>query len=503
MGKRKLEEEVNAQPSKKLASLSLSGVTSPTIQIITGSYERVLHGVTAWLPSSEKDEATFVDSFLYQPHMSRITSLGLSTASDSGKRTLATGSADERINLYQISSIAPKYQADNSNGIAAIASSKGGKSQASGNRELGSLMHHGAQITQLWFAGKTKLLSAADDNKIAITRLRDMATLSTIKAPLPKFQNRPSGDTAAANDLPKGINSFAVHPSMKLMVSVGKGERCMRLWNLTTGKKAGVLNFDRSVLSDIGEGRLSKGEGVSVEWDPEGEEFVVAFERGALVFGMDARPKAKIITKEKVKIHRIRYLQKRVQNENIIAIGTEDGRVLFFSTTTVPLDEKDNVSAEENEANKPEADFPACRLVAQLGGPMEAVVGRIKDFEVLQTSDEESGTDEVYLVAGSSDGSIRIWSFDLHDLAMPSVNGDEKPNGSAKKLAGVSTNSSTQGGKDNATVKQIGTLRGAFSTENRITCLTAFLMDPPRQGQIVEDEIGPEANEEESSDDSD
>jgi len=70
------------------------------------------------------------------------------------------------------------------------------------------------------------------------------------------------------------------------MVSVGKGEKCMRLWNLVTGKKAGVLNFERNLLQGVGEGRWTSGEGRRVEWDSVGEEFVVSFERGCVVFGM-------------------------------------------------------------------------------------------------------------------------------------------------------------------------------------------------------------------------
>lgn len=51
------------------------------------------------------------------------------------------------------------------------------------------------------------------------------------------------------------VNDFAVHPSLILMLSVSKGEKSMRLWNLVTGKKAGVLNFSREMLMEVGEGK--------------------------------------------------------------------------------------------------------------------------------------------------------------------------------------------------------------------------------------------------------
>ena len=60
----------------------------------------------------------------------------------------------------------------------------------------------------------------------------------------------------------------------------------MRLWNLVTGRKAGVLNFTREVLQGVKESRWSTGEGRRIAWDSEGEEFAVAFEWGAVVFGI-------------------------------------------------------------------------------------------------------------------------------------------------------------------------------------------------------------------------
>lgn len=66
----------------------------------------------------------------------------------------------------------------------------------------------------------------------------------------------------------------------------------MRLWNLVTGKKAGVLNFSKEVLQSVKEGRWSTGEGRKIEWNLKGEEFAVAFEWGAVVFGIVGVPVA-------------------------------------------------------------------------------------------------------------------------------------------------------------------------------------------------------------------
>ena len=268
----------------------------PTLQIIVGTYEKVLHGLTAHLPS-ERDSSTtvapdisFADTFLFQAHGSAIRSLALSplssakSAPDEQKLILATGGSDERINLYHLSaSFCPIH-----NNSVASTPSLTNKSiiENSRNRELGSLLHHSSSVNALYFPTRSKLLSAADDNTIAVIRTRDWTVLSSIKAPIPKSHGRPSGDTAPLGAYPAGVNHFAVHPSMKLMVTVGKGENCMRLWNLVTGKKAGVLNFEKGILQGFGQGKWNSGEGRKVEWNGVGEEFVVSFERGAVIFGL-------------------------------------------------------------------------------------------------------------------------------------------------------------------------------------------------------------------------
>ena len=266
-----------------------------TIQIITGSYERELHGIAASLlqdkdiPDNKDNVVNFSDSFLFNAHSSAIKCLAISPlfskdGSPSQKIILASGGTDERVNLYHLST---STAADGDRMKSSIPTLDGSKIlENPKNRELGSLVHHSSSVTALYFPTQSKLLSAAEDNTIAVTRTRDWTMLSTIKAPIPKATGRPSGDTAPPGDAPCGVNDFAVHPSMKLMISVGKGERCMRLWNLITGKKAGVLTFERDLLQKIGEGKWDSGEGRKVKWNVEGNEFVVSFERGAVVFGM-------------------------------------------------------------------------------------------------------------------------------------------------------------------------------------------------------------------------
>ncbi|TAQ84663.1 hypothetical protein B7494_g7001 [Chlorociboria aeruginascens] len=432
-------------PSKKVKSTFQAKPEMTTIQIVTGSYDRVLHGITVTIPPSS--EIRFADTFLFNAHTSAIRCLALSPPSapvsnQTQKIILASGSTDERINLYHLSAHAPTKIS-----LPAIYSPISRPViENPKNRELGSLLHHSSSITALCFPTRSKLLSSAEDSTIAITRTRDWSLLSTIKAPIPKQLGRPSGDTAPLGGAPSGVNDFAVHPSMKLMISVGKGEKCMRLWNLVTGKKAGVLSFGREMLGEVGEGRFSRGEGRKVAWGSTdaGDEFTVGFERGVLVFGMDSKPRCKVMPDPRTKIHQLCYVPVDEEDLQVMALSTEDGRVLFYSTRPTDLSTSATVEGKESS-------LPSAKLIAQLGGKNCGVTGRIKDFTALNT-----GASTTLIITGSSDGVIRIWNLSTTDL--------------------------THGGE----AKQVGKLLGSYQTNNRITCLKAFVMLPRPEG--AEDE---------------
>ncbi len=287
-------------PSSTAAKESAAAATNNdrivTLQIIVGSYERVLYGLTATIypindasRTRKKRRVEFADTFLFNAHASAVRCLAVSPmqpgegGSGTRKVVLASGSTDERINLYQLSASLPPPEEGHARRPTL---GNNPVMENPKNRELGSLLHHSACVTRLCFPTRSKLLSSAEDNTIAVTRTRDWTALSTIKAPLPRAHGRPSGDTAPAGGAPAGINDFAVHPSRKVMLSVSRGERCMRLWNLMTGKKAGVLKFDRELSQSLGEGRWSGGEGRTLDWNVTGEEFVVGFERGAVVYSI-------------------------------------------------------------------------------------------------------------------------------------------------------------------------------------------------------------------------
>lgn len=447
-----------------------------SVQVVTGSYERVLHGFTASIPAEaldmtnetdNTDKTTFSDTFLFAAHASSVRCLAISPPTESDKRYLATGSSDERINVYTIST-APPLSSNAAKNLPSLAQTS--ISENPSNRSLGSLLHHDRAITRLHFPAKGKLFSSAEDNTIAISRTRDWTALSSIKAPLPKVQGRPSGDTAGPGEIPMGINDFAIHPSQKLMLSVGRGEKSMRLWNLMTGKKAGVLTFEREVLTQAGEGKFSSGEGRRIIFDEAGENFIVGFERGAVIFGIDdSKPKAIIKTNPATKLHKMAFLpslssEEQEQDKSILTVSTEDGRILFFDVSSAA-----STPAPENSKS-----LPVCECIAQLGGKAANVSGRVKDFDIVPVP---GSAGDLIFVAASSDGAVRLWFVKGESI-------------SAAERKGVLT--------------QVGKLVGVQESGSRITCLGAFAMDGVQGNEKVDSDDGvdgEEGEEESGSDD--
>lgn len=450
--------------------------TEPVIQIVTGSYERVLHGMTASisdLSSQGSPSVAFADTFLFNAHSSAIRCLAISPlpdfdSADSQGVFLASGGTDERINIYSLSA-APTVESDKMPTMPTLGKNK--ISEDPRNRELGAIMQHYASITALHFPTRSKLLSASEDNTIAITRTKDLTVVSTVKAPHPKVQGQPSGDTAPPGATPAGVNDFSVHPSMKLMISVGKGEKCMRLWNLVTGKKAGVLNFGREELMSVKESKYNSGEGRRVRWSPSGNEFAVAFERGAVIFGEDSKPKCKALPLPLTKLHQMHYIKAAEIGVNQLALSTEDGRVLFYAAS--------KVDSMNEDGDAPSTDsLPDAQLVAQLGGKEQGVTGRVKDFEIVPIPSEPEQAASLAIVTASSDGTIRIWHVNASALV-------ESRYASLKAPA------------------QVGKLIGTYETGSRITCLKAFLMQAPRTDEGLSEFEGLTEEGEDLSSDSD
>jgi len=375
---------------------------------------------------------------------------------------LASGGSDECVNLYSIASDKPGRPS----GKAALPTLLPAASTSTRNRELGRLAHHAGAVSALVFPGRAKLLTAGMDNVLAVARTSDWVVLSKLRAPIPRPTGRPAGDTAAAGEVPAGIAGIAVHPSAKLALTVGLGEKCMRLWNLVTGKKAGVLSFDRDVLAAVGEGRWRGGEGRSVAFAEDGDEFVVGFERGAVVFALDCTVKGIARPSDPpTKVCQAKFLPKEScpgMKGNVLALATEDGRIVFFdSGSTVGKDARGDAHDAKKES------VERCRVLGSMG---EITKGnRIKDFEVLSL--DVGGTQETILVTGSSDGAVRVWQVHVKALTAAATATHEAS--AAPELT-----------------QSMGLLLALHDTARRITCLTAFVMDAHDGVETNEDASG-------------
>ena len=152
--------------------------------------------------------------------------------------------------------------------------------------------------------------------------------------------------------------------------------------------------------------------------------------------------------------------------KDLLAVSTEDGRVIFYSTTVLQ-------DAEEGD----DSTIPHATPVAQIGGKQAGLPGRIKDFEVLSL--EEQTTEirhDILVVTGNSEGVVRVWK----------VNG-----------------TSLVPGKKSKEIRQTGTLLTTYETGNRITCLAAFIMLPAEDPSTLFDSADESSEEEEESDSDD
>jgi protein MAK11 len=132
-----------------------------------------------------------------------------------------------------------------------------------------------------------------------------------------------------------------------------------------------------------------------------------------------------------------------VSTANSLSLSTEDGRIVFFDTSTTTL--KGDTSSS----------IPAFLVTGQIGGSLVGVSSRIKEYSILpllSTNQEEGTSSGLLIVAGGSDGIVRIWSLMENELL------------------------DTKAVSDCRVAIQVGNLLGSYETGNRITCLTGFIM---------------------------
>lgn len=173
--------------------------------------------------------------------------------------------------------------------------------------------------------------------------------------------------------------------------------------------------------------------------------------------------------------------------EELLAVSTEDGRIIFYSTKRL-----------QKASDDDESPIPHAEAVAELGGRAAGFPGRVKDFEILNVGGESTAQKgDLLVVTANSEGVVRVWMLRANSLLR---NTKENPEASDNK---------SQGSKN----LQVGKLLNVYETGNRITCLKAFIMLPPdpltpddfdeSSGDDIEEDEEEEEEEEESGEGSD
>ncbi|AMD20930.1 HDR188Wp [Eremothecium sinecaudum] len=303
---------------------------SNQFRIIVGSYE---HNLLCLSLNLDLSTPLFTPIFHFQAHILSIKCLDIS------KRYLVSGSNDEHIKIYDLQK----------------------------RKELGTLLNHNGSITTLRFSrskvteesptATTKwMLSASEDNKIIIWRVKDWENFATL-----------TGHTGRINDLD-------IHPSGRVAVSVSE-DHSIRLWNLMTARKAAVLKL-----------RKYNQNGQFVRWcGNDGEFFVVGLKTKVLLFNTATAKVHREIDMGKKTVMHLEVAT--IDSKEYFCIGTSDGKVEFWETKKLYEEVK-----EDDEDTEPEF-F------------LQGHSNRVKDFKFYKN---EFGH---YLVTISSDGKVVVWDM--------------------------------------------------------------------------------------------
>lgn len=205
----------------------------------------------------------------------------------------------------------------------------------------------------------------------------------------------------------------------------------------------------------------------------------------AKLFLKDSKPKCRALPQPLTKIHQVQYVKVAPgagDLADILALSTEDGRIMFYSTNYI--------SDTRLEGNSTELSIPSCPPLGQLGGKTAGLSGRIKDFQVLDLPSPGSRGGMFLIVSGSSDGSIRLWMVAQEDLSPRPYGAVKPPTEDTVKSSEAKSNGSATNKESPTAAREVGRLIGTYETGNRITCLKAFVMSGPPEDSFSEDEVG-------------
>lgn len=190
----------------------------------------------------------------------------------------------------------------------------------------------------------------------------------------------------------------------------------------------------------------------------------------------DSKPKAKIVPHPSTKVHQTHYAEisgsSKVKTE-VLALSTEDGRILFYSS----VDRAKDCGQKSGIKSK----VPSLQALGQLGGPKQDQAGRIKDFEILSLQGAKDSHNDTIVVSGGSDGLIRIWKLNnsflfANEAAItPNLNSEH---GQSTVICGLDK-TDKEALSHQLEIPTVGDVVGSYDTGSRMTCLRAFVMWSP------------------------
>jgi protein MAK11 len=338
--------------------------------IVCGSYEHTLHGYrveeeqrgsdnkqskgTSSSSSSgsssddEKHRLIVSKKFGYSPHIARVSCV-------SGTWPyVVSGSADESVRMYSLKSL----------------------------KELGHTFSHSSTISRVSLASASHMLTSGDDGSIHVWRTRDWQLLTRL-----------GGHQGA-------MVGLAVHPSGKALLSSGRDDRSVRLWNLTTG-----LCVHKQVFSK------RDGPITDVQWsgDEGGRYFAIVF--GAL---RHLQPATVVVYDSMTGAECVRVQPEHAVlavafiDDSLLAVAGEDAVVRVYSVDKEreASDDSDQEDQDDDEQESSSSPSPSSSSSSSKVKPVCVLRGHERRIAALASIDP-------YLISASTDGSISIWDLSV------------------------------------------------------------------------------------------
>lgn len=211
-----------------------------------------------------------LQKFFLERYVSQNTHTSSVRCVNSGGRYLATGGSDDRIVVMDLKK----------------------------NQEIQMLTHHSGTVNQVEFSPDGKFLfSASDDGSLAATKIGSWITDNVWRTPH-------SG---------KAITFFAIHPTGKLALSIGK-DGTMRTWSLIKGRQVFTTNL--KTLTPKGD-TIEK-----VVWSPSGSQFVLISVDKVLVMSVGSASVVRAF--DGVRTTCVCWL-----SDDMLLLGQMDGKIRF------------------------------------------------------------------------------------------------------------------------------------------------------------------------------